>query len=57
MNHDVAIVGYVVLMGATIIGADVLFLRDHFWWRLATNIGIVVVFALVYVFFLRDVLK
>jgi len=32
---------------------DVLFFRHHFWARLIVNVGIVVVFAAVYLRFLR----
>lgn len=53
MGHEVFAVSYFVVMAAVIIGADVLFLRHHFWWRLWTNIGIVAVFALVYLLFLK----
>lgn len=57
MEHDVMTVIYLVAMGALIIAIDALFLRDHFWWRLGTNVGIVTVFALVYVLFLRNASK
>ena len=53
MKHDVFVVIYLVVMVALIIGLDVWFLRDHLWWRLATNVGIVVVFATVYLLFFR----
>ncbi len=53
MNHAIFTVLYFVLMAAIIIGVDVLFLRTLFWPRLFTNIGIVVVFAVVYLVFLR----
>lgn len=45
---------YVLVMVVVIVGVDVLFLRDQFWPRLAVNIGIVVVFAAVYVLFLKS---
>lgn len=44
---------YFVLMVAVIVGADFLFLRDHFSARLISNVAIVVVFAAVYFLFLR----
>lgn len=44
-------------MGVIIVTADVLFLRDHFWARLGTNVGIVLLFAAVYLLFLRNLLK
>ncbi|MCC6735205.1 MAG: hypothetical protein IT534_03630 [Bauldia sp.] len=45
-----------LLIGAmivTILAVDALFLRDRFGLRLATNIGIVVVFLSIYVGFIR----
>ena len=44
---------YVLAMVAVVIGVDVLFFRHHFWARLIVNVGIVVVFAAVYLRFLR----
>jgi hypothetical protein len=44
---------YVFAMVAVIVGVDVLFFRQHFWPRLAVNIGIVLVFAAFYFRFLR----
>ncbi|MEZ0090817.1 hypothetical protein [Streptacidiphilus sp. EB129] len=45
---------YVLVMVVVVVGVDVLFLRDRFWPRLAVNIGIVVVFAAVYLRFLKS---
>lgn len=42
---------YVLVMIAVIVGVDVLFLRHLFWQRLIVNIGIVLVFGLVYLGF------
>jgi hypothetical protein len=44
---------YVVVMIALIVTVDILFLRAHGWLRLAVNAGIVAVFAVVYLVFLR----
>ena len=44
---------YVLVMVAVIVGVDVFFLRDRFGPRLAVNIGIVAVFAVVYLVFLK----
>lgn len=44
---------YLLAMVAIIVGVDVLFLRNHFWVRLIVNAGIVVVFAAVYLKFLK----
>jgi len=39
---------YVLVMVAVIVGVDFAFLRDHGWQRLAVNVGIVCVFALIW---------
>ena len=44
---------YVLAMVAVVIVVDVLFFRHHFWARLIVNVGIVLVFAAVYLRFLR----
>jgi hypothetical protein len=54
MSKNVYMVIYFLLMIATIVGTDILFLRKHFVARLFVNITIVVVFAFVYFFFLKD---
>ena len=48
MSRQVAVVLYAVAMAAVIVGVDVAFFRNHFWERLAVNIGIVLVFAAFY---------
>ena len=48
-----AVVLYVLAMVAIIVGVDVVFLRHLFWPRLLTNIGIVLVFAVFYLVFLK----
>jgi hypothetical protein len=53
MNRQVAVVIYVVLMAAIIVGVDFLFFRGRFWERLTVNIGIVLVFAAFYLRFLK----
>ena len=53
MGRQPAIVLYVLVMVAVIVTVDVLFLRHHFWWRLASNVGIVLVFGTVYLSFLK----
>jgi hypothetical protein len=52
MGRPVALVLYVVLMAAVIVGVDLLFFRDRFWERLTVNIGIVLVFGAFYMRFL-----
>jgi len=44
---------YVLAMVGIVVGVDVLFLRDQFWLRLITNVGIVLVFVAVYFRFLK----
>jgi hypothetical protein len=53
MSRQAAIVLYVVVMAAIIVGVDFLFFRNRFWERLTVNIGIVLVFAAFYMRFLR----
>ncbi len=48
----VSVVAFVVMV-AVIVGVDFAFFRDHFWERLAVNIGIVLVFAAFYLRFLK----
>ncbi len=57
MQRDLIIVGYLLLMGAIIVVCDILFFRDLLWWRLGFNIAVVAIFAIVYLVFLRGVLK
>jgi hypothetical protein len=44
---------YVLAMVAIVVGVDVLFLRHNFWPRLITNVGIVLVFVIIYLKFLK----
>ena len=44
---------YVLAMAAVVVGADILFFRHHFWLRLIVNVGIVLVFAVFYLRFLK----
>jgi hypothetical protein len=53
MGKQTATVLYVVVMIAVIVGADILFFRNHVWPRLAANVGIVLVFGAFYVRFVR----
>jgi hypothetical protein len=43
---------YLAAMVAVVVGADLLFFRQHFWERLASNVGIVLVFGAFYFRFL-----
>jgi len=53
MGRQVAIVLYVLAMVAIIVGVDFAFLRNRFLARLTVNIGIVLVFVVFYLRFLR----
>ena len=44
---------YVAAMAAVVVGVDVVFFQNHFWERLAANVGIVLVFVAFYFRFLR----
>jgi hypothetical protein len=53
VGNRVASALYVLAMVAVVVGVDVLFFRHHFWDRLIVNVGIVLVFAAVYLRFLN----
>jgi hypothetical protein len=42
---------YAVVMVGVVVGVDVLFFRGHVWERLASNVGIVLVFGAFYLRF------
>jgi hypothetical protein len=44
---------YVLAPVAVVVGVDVLFFRHRFWARLIVNVGIVLVFAAFYLWFLK----
>lgn len=44
---------YVLALVAVVVGVDILFFRHQFWGRLAANVGIVLVFAALYLRFLK----
>ena len=44
---------YVLALIVVVVGVDVLFFRGHVWERLIANVGIVLVFALFYLRFLK----
>ncbi len=54
MPRNICLVLYVLVLIAVIVGLDLLFLRHHFWARLIVNIGIVLVFAALYLRFLKN---
>ena len=53
MGSRAAVVLYVLALVAVVVGVDVLFFRHHFWERLLVNVGIVLVFAAIYLRFLK----
>lgn len=53
MGRQTAVVLYVLALVAVVVGVDVLFLRHQLWIRLIVNVGIVLVFAAVYLRFLK----
>ena len=53
MGRPAAVVLYVLLLAAVVVGVDILFFRHQFWARLIVNVGIVLVFAGVYLRFLK----
>jgi hypothetical protein len=53
MGRQVVAVLYVLVMVAIVVSVDILFLRNQFWARLLSNIGIVAVFAACYFIFLK----
>ena len=53
MGRQGATVLYVFTMVIVVVGVDVLFFRNHFWERLAANVGIALVFGAFYYRFLK----
>ena len=53
MTRNMIAVLYVVVIIAVVVGVDLLFFRNHFWERLLSNIGIVLVFVAFYLRFLK----
>jgi hypothetical protein len=45
---------FIVAMIAVIVSLDLLFFRDHFWARLLSNVGVVLVFGAFYLRFLDN---
>jgi hypothetical protein len=53
MGRQAAVVLYVLMLVAVVVGVDVLFFRNRFWGRLMVNVGIVLVFGAFYLTFLK----
>ena len=54
MTRNISAGLYVAVLVAVIVGVDLLFFRNHFWERLMVNVGIVLVFVVFYLRFLRN---
>lgn len=53
MEKNVTLLVFVLIMAVIIVAIDFLLFRQHFWARLIANIGIVLLFAALYLRFLR----
>jgi hypothetical protein len=53
VGRQAAVVLYVLVMVAIIVGVDVLFLRHLLWPRLIVNVAIVLVFGVCYFIFFK----
>jgi hypothetical protein len=53
MGRQAGVVLYIVALIAVVVGVDILFFRHQFWPRLLVNIGIVLVWAAIYLRFLK----
>ena len=53
MRRRAAVVLYVLALVAVVVGVDIVFFTHQFWERLIANVGIVVVFAALYLRFLK----
>ena len=54
ITRNMAVLLYVLVLIAVIVGVDLLFFKNRFWERLIVNIGIVLVFAAFYWTFLKN---
>lgn len=54
MTKNLSVVLYIVIMIAVIVSVDLLFFKNQFWQRLIANIGIALVFAVLYFLFLKN---
>jgi membrane protein implicated in regulation of membrane protease activity len=53
VGRQAGVVLYLLVLVAVVVGADILFFRHHFWARLIVNVGIVLVFVVFYLRFLK----
>ena len=54
MSRPVLVGVYVLVMAAIIFGMDYALFRNRFWERLLANIGMVMLFAALYLRFIRN---
>jgi type IV secretory pathway VirB2 component (pilin) len=54
MTGKMSVVLYIAVLIAVVVGIDLLFFRNLFWERLIVNIGIVAVFAAIYLRFIKN---
>ena len=53
MGRQAGVVLYLLALVAVVVSADILFFKHHFWARLIVNVGIVLVFVVFYLRFLK----
>ena len=53
MTKNATIAIYLIAMVVTVVAVDILFFRQHFWERLLSNIGIVMIYISFYLRFLK----
>jgi len=53
MSKQAVVALWVLGLVAVVVSVDILFFRNHFWERLAVNVGIVLVFGAFYFRFAR----
>lgn len=53
MSKTIINIIYVLAMITTVVTVDILFFRDHFWERLMSNIGIILIYVAFYLAFFR----
>ena len=54
MTRNMFVALYIVVLITVVVSVDLLFLRNRFWERLIVNIGIVSVFVVFYLRFLKN---
>jgi hypothetical protein len=45
---------YILVMVTSVVAVDILFFRHHFWERLMSNIGIILIYAAFYLAFIKS---